>query len=87
MCFRACLSILPVHPKGEGPGGAKVVTAYAGMVSGYAGSLGYDGAPQFYWDRPQVVTALSLRREVASRLVYSPTFGYHVGVDAKIKRD
>ena len=23
LCFRACLSILPVHPKGGGPGGAK----------------------------------------------------------------
>ena len=44
LCFRACLSILPIHPKGGGPGGAKVVTSYAGMVPGYAGSLGYDGA-------------------------------------------
>ena len=25
--FRACLSILPVHPKGGGPGGARVVTS------------------------------------------------------------
>ena len=47
LCFRACFSILPVHPKGGGPGGAKVVTSYAGMVPGYAGSLGYDGAPRF----------------------------------------
>ena len=23
LCFRACFSILPVHPKGGGPGGAK----------------------------------------------------------------
>ena len=45
LCFRACLSILPVHPKGGGPGGAKVVTSYAGMVPGYMGSLGYDDAP------------------------------------------
>ena len=58
LCFRACLSVLPVHPKGGGPGGARVVTSYAGMVPGYAGSLGYDGAPQFDWGRPQVVTAL-----------------------------
>ena len=43
--FRACLSILPVHPKCGGPGGAKVVTSYAGMVTGYARSLRYDGAP------------------------------------------
>ena len=45
LCFRACLSILPVHPKGGGPGGARVVTSYAGMVPGYAGSFGYDGPP------------------------------------------
>ena len=39
LCFRACLSILPVHPKGGGPEGARVVTSYAGMVPGYAGSF------------------------------------------------
>ena len=44
--FRACLSILPVHPKGGGPRGARVVTSYAGMVPGYAGSFGYDSAPR-----------------------------------------
>ena len=43
LCFWAYLSILPVHPKGGGPGGAKVVTSYVVMVPGYAGSLGYDG--------------------------------------------
>ena len=47
--IRARHSILPVHPKGGGPGGARVVTSYAGMVSGYAGSFGYDGAPQCDW--------------------------------------
>ena len=47
LCFWACLSIVPVHPKGGGPDGAEVVTSYAGMVPGYAGSLGYDGAPRF----------------------------------------
>src|SRR6185503_3027135 len=78
LCFRAYLSILPIHPKGGGPRGAKVVTSYAGMVPGYAGSLGYYGAPRFDWGRPQVVTALSVRREAASRLAYSPTFGYSV---------
>ena len=26
LCFRACLSILLVHPKGGGPGGARVVS-------------------------------------------------------------
>ena len=87
LCFRACLSILPVHPKGGGPGGAKVVTSYAGMVPGYAGSLGYDGAPRSDWGRPQVVIALSVRQEAVSRLAYSPTFGYRVGVHAKMKRD
>ena len=46
LCFRACLSILHVHPKGGGPRGARVVTSYAGMVPGYEGSFGYDGAPQ-----------------------------------------
>ena len=34
LCFRFCLSILPVHPKGGGPRGARVVTSYAGMVLG-----------------------------------------------------
>ena len=43
LCFRACPSILPVHQKGGGPGGARVVTSYVGMVPGYAGSFGYDG--------------------------------------------
>ena len=87
LCFRVCLSILPVHPKGGGPGGAWLVTSYAGMVPGYAGSFGYDGAPRRDWGRPQVVTALSVRREAASRLAYSSTFGYGVGVHAKMKRD
>jgi len=87
LSFRACLSILPVHPKGGGAGGAKVVISYAGMMPGYAGSLGYDVAPRFDWDRLHVVTALSVRREAASRLSYSTTFGYRVGVHAKMERD
>ena len=87
LCFRACLSILPVHPKGGGPGGARVVTSYAGMVLRYAGSFGYDGAPRCDWGRPQLVTALSVRREAPSRLAYSPTFAYSVGVHAKMKQD
>src|SRR6185503_8802950 len=45
LCFRACLSVLPVHPKGGGPGGARLVTSYAGMGLGYAGSFEYDSAP------------------------------------------
>ena len=76
LCFWSCLSVLPVHPKGGGPGGARVVTSYASMGLGYVGSFGYDGAPQFDWGRPQVVTALSVRWGAASRLVYSLTFGY-----------
>ena len=76
LCFRACLSVLPVHAKGGGHRGTRVVTSYAGMVPGYAGSLGYDGAPRCDWGRPQVVTALSVRQKAASRLAYSPTFGY-----------
>ena len=76
LCFRACLSILPVHPKGGGLGGARVVNSYAGMVPGYVGSFGYDGAPWCDWGRPRVVIALSVRREAASRLAYSPMFGY-----------
>jgi hypothetical protein len=76
LCFRACLSVLPVHPKGGEPGGARVVTSYASMGLGYAGSFGYDVAPWFDWGRPQVVTALLVRWEAASRLVYSSMFGY-----------
>ena len=87
LCFRACLSILPVHPRGGGPRGTRVVTSYAGMVPGYAGSFEYYGTPRCDWGRPQVVTALSVRRESASRLAYSPTFGYGVGVHAKMKWD
>ena len=87
LCFRTYLSVLPVHPKGGRPGGARVVTSYAGMVPGYARSLGYDGAPRFDSCRPRVVTAPSVRRESASRLAYSPTFGYRLGVHAKMKRD
>jgi len=37
LCFWAFFSILPVHPKGGGPGGARVVTSYAGIVPGFAG--------------------------------------------------
>ena len=51
LCFRACLSILPVHLKGGGPGGARVVTSYAGMVPRYEESFGYDGAPRCDWGR------------------------------------
>ena len=87
LCFQACLSILLVHPKGGRPRGPRVVTSYTGVVPGYAGSLGYDGAQRFVWGRPRVVIAPSVHQEVASRLAYSPTFGYRVGVHAKMKQD
>ena len=57
LCFRACLSVLLVHPKGGRPGGAGVVTSYTDVVPEYAGSFGYDGAPRIDWGRPPVVTA------------------------------
>jgi len=56
LCFWACLSILPVHPKGGGPGGARVMTSYMGVVPGFAGSFGYDSASWLLWGRPRVVT-------------------------------
>ena len=87
LCFWACLSVLPIHPKGGGPRGPRVVTSYVSMGLGYVGSFGYDGAPRCDWGRPQVVTVLSVRREAASQLAYSPTFWYGVGVHAKMKQD
>jgi len=60
MCFRTCSSVLLVHPKGGRSRGTRVVTLYMGVVLGYAGSFGYDHAPQCYWGRWQVVTALSV---------------------------
>ena len=62
LCFRACSSVLLVHPKGGRPGGTRVVTSYMSVVLGYAGSFGYDPAPRCDWGRWQVVTALSVRR-------------------------
>ena len=32
LCFRACSSVLLVHPKGGRPGDGRVVTSYTGMV-------------------------------------------------------
>ena len=61
LCFRACSSVLLVHPKGGRPGDARVVTSYMSVVLGYAGSIRYDHAPRCDWDRRQVVTALSVR--------------------------
>ena len=56
LCFRACLSILPVHPKGGGSEGARVVTSSTGVLPGYAGSFGYYGAPWLDLGRPRVAT-------------------------------
>jgi len=84
LCFRACSSALLGHPKGGSPGGIRVVTSYTSVVPRYAGSFGYDGAPRIDWGRPRVVTAPSVRLGAASRLAYSPTFGYHVGVHSKM---
>ena len=36
LCFRACSSVLLVHPKGGRPGGTRVVTSYTSVVLGYA---------------------------------------------------
>ena len=58
LCFRTCSSILLVHPKGGRPGDARVVTSFAGVVLGYAGSFGYDRAPRCDWGRREVVTAI-----------------------------
>ena len=44
--FRACSSILLVHPKGGRRGDASVVTSYTGVVRVYAKSFGYDHAPR-----------------------------------------
>src|SRR6185436_1062434 len=61
LCFRACSSVLIVHPKGGRHGGTRVVTSYTSVVLGYAGSFGYDLAPRCDWGRRLVVTALSVR--------------------------
>ena len=36
LCFRACSSVLLVHPKGGRPGGTRIVTSYTSVVLGYA---------------------------------------------------
>ena len=62
LCFRACSSVLLVHPKGGRPGDTRIVTSCTSVVLGYAGSFGYDRAPLCDWGRRQVVTALSVWR-------------------------
>ena len=46
LCFRACSSVLLVHPKGGRPRDARVVTSYTSVVLGYTRSLEYDRAPR-----------------------------------------
>ena len=62
LCFRPCSSVLLVHPKGGRPGDTRVVTSCTSMVLRSAGSIRYDRAPRCDWDRWQVVTVLSVRR-------------------------
>ena len=62
LCFRACSSVLLVHPKGGSPGDARVVTPYTGVVLGYAGSFGYDRVPRCDWGRWHEVTTISVQR-------------------------
>ena len=83
LCFRACSSILFVHPKGGRPMDARVVTSCTNVVLRYAGSFGYDRTPQCDWGRRQVVTALSVRCNSCVVLSEFPTFGFGVGVHAK----
>ena len=62
LCFRACSSVLLLHPKGGRPGDARVVTSCMSVVLRYVGSFGYDHAPWCDWGRRQVVIALFVRR-------------------------
>ena len=57
LCFRACLSVLLVHPKGGRPEDTRIVTSYMGVLPRYAGSFRYDGVPWIEWGRPRVLTA------------------------------
>ena len=62
LCFRACSSVLLVHPKSARPGDARVVTSYRGVVLGYVGSFGYDRASWCDWGRRHDMTAMSVWR-------------------------
>ena len=44
LCFRACSSVLLVHPKGGRPGDTWVVTSCMSVVVEYVGSFEYDRA-------------------------------------------
>ena len=78
--FRACSSVLLVHPKGGRPEDARVVTSYTSVVLRYAGSFGYDRAPWCDWGRWQVVTALSVRRNSGVAFSVLPGVRFGVGV-------
>ena len=49
LCFQACSSVFLVHPKGRRSGDARVLTSYTSVVFRYAGSCGYEHAPQCDW--------------------------------------
>ena len=72
LCFRACSSVLLIHPKGGRPGGTRVVTSYMSVVLGYAGSFGYDRTPWCDWGRRHVVTALSVRHNSGVAFIVLP---------------
>ena len=55
LCFRACSSVLLVHPKGGRPGNTRVVTSYTSVVLGYAESFGYDRAPRLWRNHPKLL--------------------------------
>ena len=82
-CFRACSSVLLVHPKGGRPGDARVVTSYTSVELGYVGSFGYDRAPRCDWGRRQVVTALSVWCNSCVVFSVFPDVPFGVGVYAK----
>ena len=83
LCFRACSSVLLVHPKGGRPGGTRVATSYMNVVLGYAGSFGYDRAPRCDWLDGRWCQPCPSGVTVVFRLSYSPIFGFGVGVHAK----
>ena len=84
LCFRACSSVLLVHPKGGRPEDARVVTSYTGVVLGYAGSFGYARAPRSRRGSPRKVTAPSVRHSVlamVSAVPHSRVWGRSSGKD------
>ena len=49
LCFRACSSVLLVHPKDVRLANTRAVTSYMGVVLEYAGSFRYDHAARRDW--------------------------------------